>query len=115
VAITMRLVQTFRHQSEDSLNREAVCNAREERDSPPRYTHDPCRSPRTRQHVNLGGCVSPKGRTPTIDSDKILAMIVLLLHLFGWIFSWMVSAFSSREDLLLENLALHQQLLAHAK
>jgi hypothetical protein len=39
------------------------------------------------------------------DSDKILAMIVLLRHLFGW----MVSAFSSREDLLLENLALRQQ------
>ena len=39
-------------------------------------------------------------------------MIVLLRHLFGW----MVSAFSSREDLLLENLALRQQLLAlHTK
>ena len=39
-------------------------------------------------------------------------MIVSLRHLFGW----MVSAFSSREDLILENLALRQQLLAlHAK
>ena len=45
-------------------------------------------------------------------SDKILAMIVSLRHLLGWI----VSAFSSREDLILENLALRQQLLAlHAK
>src|ERR1700737_1108185 len=46
------------------------------------------------------------------DSDKILAMIVSLRHLLGW----MVSAFSSRESLVLENLALRQQLLAlHAK
>ena len=35
-------------------------------------------------------------------------MIVSLLHLLGW----MVSAFSSREDLILENLALRRQLLA---
>src|ERR1700719_2609782 len=40
--------------------------------------------------------------------DKILAMIVLLRHLLGW----MVSAFRSREDLVLENLSLRQQLLA---
>jgi hypothetical protein len=33
-------------------------------------------------------------------------MIVWLRHLLGW----MVSAFSSREDLVLENLALRQQL-----
>src|ERR1700694_1884334 len=39
-------------------------------------------------------------------------MIVSLRHLLGW----MVSAFSSRESLVLENLALRQQLLAlHAK
>jgi hypothetical protein len=39
-------------------------------------------------------------------------MIVRLRHLLGW----MVSVFSSREDLVLENLALRQQLLAlHAK
>jgi transposase InsO family protein len=39
-------------------------------------------------------------------------MIVSLRHVLGW----MVSAFSSREDLILENLALRQQLLAlHAK
>ena len=45
-------------------------------------------------------------------SDKILAMIVSLRHLLGW----MVSAFRSREDLVLENLALRQQLLAlHAQ
>ncbi len=41
------------------------------------------------------------------SSDKILAMLVSLRHFFGW----MVSAFSSREDLVLENLALRQQLL----
>ncbi len=39
-------------------------------------------------------------------------MIVSLRHLLGWI----VSAFSSREDLILENLALRRQLLAmHAR
>src|SRR5271166_3182229 len=39
-------------------------------------------------------------------------MIVWLRHLLGWV----VSAFRSREDLVLENLALRQQLLAlHAK
>ena len=35
-------------------------------------------------------------------------MIVFARHLVGWI----VSAFSSREDLILENVALRQQLLA---
>jgi hypothetical protein len=35
-------------------------------------------------------------------------MIVSLRHLFGWV----ISACRSREDLILENLALHQQLLA---
>jgi hypothetical protein len=35
-------------------------------------------------------------------------MIVSLRHLLGW----MVSAFRSREDLVLENLALRGQLLA---
>src|SRR5260370_29201398 len=45
-------------------------------------------------------------------SAKILAMIVSLRHFLGWL----VSAFHSREDLVLENLALHQQLLAlHAQ
>src|ERR1700739_4139367 len=39
-------------------------------------------------------------------------MILALRHLLGW----MISAFRSREDLVLENLALHQQLLAlHAQ
>jgi hypothetical protein len=39
-------------------------------------------------------------------------MILALRHLLGW----MVSAFHSREDLVLENLALRQQLLAlHAQ
>src|SRR5215472_12342720 len=43
---------------------------------------------------------------------KIFDMIVLLRHLLGWLFS----AFCSRKDLVLENLALHQQLLAlHAQ
>jgi hypothetical protein len=40
-----------------------------------------------------------------IDSDfpdNILAMILALRHLLGWMFS----AFRSREDLVLENLAL---------
>src|SRR6516225_5472309 len=50
-----------------------------------------------------------------LDSDffaTILAMIVSLRHLLGWI----VSSFRSREDLVLENLALRQQLLAlHAQ
>src|SRR5450759_1341351 len=45
-------------------------------------------------------------------SGKILAMIAPLRHLLGWF----VSAFGSREGLILENLALRQQLLAlHAK
>lgn len=45
-------------------------------------------------------------------SDKILAMIVSLRHLLVWIFRIV----SSRENLILENLALRQQLLAlHAK
>ena len=42
------------------------------------------------------------------SSDIILAMIVSLRHLLGWI----VSSFRSREDLALENLALRRQLLA---
>lgn len=42
----------------------------------------------------------------------IPAMIASLRHFLGW----MVSAFRSREDLVLENLALRQQLLAlHAQ
>jgi hypothetical protein len=45
-------------------------------------------------------------------SDKILVMIVSLRHLLGW----MVGGFRSREDLVLENLALRQQLLTlHAQ
>jgi putative transposase len=43
---------------------------------------------------------------------RLLAMIVWLRHLLGWV----VSVFRSREDLILENLALRQQLLAlHAR
>jgi hypothetical protein len=38
----------------------------------------------------------------------IPAMIASLRNFLGWL----VSAFRSREDLVLENLALHQQLLA---
>jgi hypothetical protein len=42
----------------------------------------------------------------------IPAMIASLRHFLGWL----VCAFRSREDLVLENLALHQQLLAlHAQ
>src|SRR5271169_2678943 len=52
----------------------------------------------------------PGGRSAT--SDKILAMIVWLRHFLGWL----RSAFCAREDLVLENLALRQQLLAlHAQ
>ena len=70
-----------------------------------------------------GTCGSSKHRTPAISttwrlahfgnvSFKILRMIVWLRHLFGWV----VSAFRCREDLVLENLALRQQLLAlHAQ
>jgi hypothetical protein len=50
-----------------------------------------------------------------LDSDfpaRILAMIVSLRHFHGWL----VSTFRSREDLVLENLALRRQLLAlHAQ
>src|SRR6516162_2669817 len=43
---------------------------------------------------------------------KILDMIVSLRHLLGWLFN----AFRSHEELVLENLALHQQLLVlHAQ
>ena len=45
-------------------------------------------------------------------SDKILAMIVWLRHFLGWF----RSAFCARADLILENLALRQQLLVfHAQ
>jgi len=45
-------------------------------------------------------------------SARILAMIVSLRHFLGWL----VSGFRSREDLVLENLALRRQLLAlHAQ
>src|SRR6478672_1743860 len=47
-----------------------------------------------------------------VPSDKMSAMFCTLRHLIGWL----ISAFCSREDLVLENLALRQQLLAlHAK
>jgi len=43
---------------------------------------------------------------------KVLAMIAWLRHLLGWL----KGVFGSRQDLMLENLALRQQLLAlHAK
>ena len=45
-------------------------------------------------------------------SDKILAMIVWLRYFLGWL----RSTFCAREDLILENLALRQQLLVlHAE
>ena len=44
--------------------------------------------------------------------DKMSAMFPWLRYVIGWI----ISAFCSRQDLILENLALRQQLLAlHAK
>jgi hypothetical protein len=49
-----------------------------------------------------------------LDSDfsaTILAMIVSLRHFLGWL----VSAFQSREDLALENLALRRLCLAKTK
>src|SRR5712692_8048334 len=45
-------------------------------------------------------------------SDKILAMILTIVMSLRHLLGWLVSAFSSREDLILENLALRQQLLA---
>jgi hypothetical protein len=58
------------------------------------------------QNEGLGESLDSDG------SDKILAMIVPFRYVLGWV----VRAFSSREDLILENLALRQQLLAlHAK
>jgi putative transposase len=48
--------------------------------------------------------------------DKILAMILALVTSLRHLLGWVVSAFSSRENLVLENLALRQQLLAlHVK
>jgi putative transposase len=48
--------------------------------------------------------------------DKILAMILAIVTSFRHLLGWAVSAFRSREDLILENLALRQQLLTlHAK
>ena len=47
-----------------------------------------------------------------VSSDKMSAMFLSLRHFIGW----MIIAFGSRQDLILENLALRQQLLAlHAK
>jgi putative transposase len=43
-----------------------------------------------------------------VASDRMSAMSSSLRHLIGWI----ISAFCSRQDLILENLALRQQLLA---
>ena len=67
-------------------------------------------------------CHSAKHRTSPIamtyamaglaTSDKILARIVWLRHFLGWL----RSAFCARQDLILENSALRQQLLAlHAQ
>ena len=61
---------------------------------------------RTRRMNNL------EWRPGTGHSAKISAMIPFLRHFIGWV----VGAFRSREDLVLENLALRQQLLAlHTK
>src|SRR6266852_1736746 len=54
-------------------------------------------------------CSSCSGLVP---SDKMSAMFASLRHFIGWV----ISAFCSRQELILENLALRQQLLAlHAK
>ncbi len=51
-------------------------------------------------------------RLDSVFSAKILAMIVSLRHFLGWL----VSSFSCRADLVLENLALRRQLLGlHAQ
>ena len=48
--------------------------------------------------------------------DKILVMISAIVTSLRHFLGWVVSAFRSRKDLILENLALRQQLLAlHAK
>ena len=41
-------------------------------------------------------------------SSIIFLMVLALRH----VFAWMITALRTREDLVLENLALHQQLLA---
>ena len=48
--------------------------------------------------------------------DKILAMVLVIIMSLRHLLGWAVSAFSSRENLILENLALRQQILAlHAE
>src|ERR1035438_6993611 len=55
----------------------------------------------------------PRG---TACFDKILTMLLALVTSLRHLLGWVVSAFRSRENLVLENLALRQQLLAlHAK
>jgi len=60
-------------------------------------------------------CICKFGDLATVQRrrfDKILAMIAWLRHLLGWL----LGAFRSRQDLVLENLALRQQLLTlHAQ
>jgi hypothetical protein len=52
------------------------------------------------------------GKISHWPSVKILSMIPLLGHFLGWL----IDAFRPRQDLILENLALRQQLMAlHAK
>ena len=52
----------------------------------------------------------------TVCLDKMLDMIFVIVTSLRHLLGWVVSAFRSREDLILENLALRQQLLAlHAK
>jgi len=70
--------------------------------------HDDPRKAVSRQNVVLPQNEWLGEKLASDCSDQILVMIVSLRHLLGW----MVSAFSSREDLVLENLALRQQLLA---
>jgi putative transposase len=92
-------------------------------DRPARLVCHASRSqPAWRNETRSHGCCSSKHgvvaeseiwrQTRFAVFGKIPALIAPLRHLLGWI----VIALSSREDLLLENLALRQQLVAlHAK
>src|ERR1039458_1107018 len=50
----------------------------------------------------------------TVCLDKMLVMIFAIVTSLRHLLGWVVSAFRSRADLTLENLALRQQLLSFA-
>ena len=67
-----------------------------------------CLSSKLRTRVECVTCATAVAKS----FDRIPAMILRLRHVLGWI----VNTFGSRRDMILENLALRQQLLAlHAK